>query len=244
MPSTSSERTKREPPRLVGQTARVRVGADRRRLESTTTRNRDAPRQHLGALALAHRIGFPREHRLVELEPVDRLQDPVGHDLVAGTQVAEVAEHDLRHVDLPRFPVAHDARTGRVQYCEAVEGSFGAVLLHYPDEDVEEQHEPEQTVPGFAEDEDEHERGAEDRVEPREHVRAQDLRELPARVVVGDVHLPGAYSLRNLVRAEPAGSGGRGGTRDSGVAHRQTLPIRGRPGEPVPRPRAGTVARL
>ena len=109
MPSISSERVQREAPRLGREPSRVRVGADRRRLEPAPARDHDAPRQHFGAVTLRHRVGFAREHRLVEFQAVDRLQDSVGRHLVAGAEVAEVAEHNLGDVDVAHLAGPHDA---------------------------------------------------------------------------------------------------------------------------------------
>ena len=99
----------REPPRLVRELARVRVGADPRRLEPAGPGDDDAARQHFVARRLGDRIRLAGEQRLVELEPVGRGHDAVGRDLVARAQHDEVVEHDLLDRDLDGLAVAHDA---------------------------------------------------------------------------------------------------------------------------------------
>ena len=210
----------REPARFGREATRVRVGADTRGLEASPARDDDAPRQHLVALLLGDRVGLARQHRLVDLEAVDGAQDPVGRDLISGNEVAEIAEDDVGHRQFPNLAVAHGARSGRIQNREAVERPLRSILLDDADEHVEQEHDAEERVLAVAEHEDERERGAEDRVEPGENVRPQDLRERAARALVGDIDLPGACALCDLFRSQPVGSRGGSGTRDSGVAHR------------------------
>ena len=189
-------------------------------MEASAARDGDAARQHLGALLLGHRVGLAGQHRLVELEALDRAQDTVGGDLVTGDEVAEIVEDDFGHGHLPNGAVAHDARSRRVQYGQPVEGPLRAVLLDDTDQHVEQEDETEERVLALPEQEDEHEGGAEDRVEPGEDVGPQDLLERPAGALVGDVHAPVAHPLRHLLGGQPLGSRGRSGARDSGVAHR------------------------
>ena len=227
--------------------ARIRVRADTRGLEAPPARDDDAPRQDLGAHFLRHRVGLAGQHRFVDLQAVGGTQDAVGRDLISADQVAEVIENHLGDGQLPHDAVAHDARPRRVQNREPVERPLRAVLLNDPDQHVAQEHDAEERVLAFAEQEDEHERGSEDRVEPGEHIGPKDLRDRPARAFVGGIHVPGAHPPRHFLRGQPVGPRGGSGTRDSGVAHRANATDRAqcRPARaPEHASRAGTVTPL
>ncbi len=210
----------REPARLGREPARVRVGADARRLEETGARDHDGTRQHFLARVLGHRLGFTGQQRLVELQAVAGTHGPVGGHLIPRTEIAEVAQHDLVDRDLLHLAVADDPCLGCGEHREPVERPLRAPLLHDTDQRVEQQHEAEQRVLTLAEDEDEHEHRAENRVEPRQDVRAENLTERAAGAIVGDVHLALTHTQGDVIRREPGVGRDDVRSRQRGIAHR------------------------
>ena len=186
-----------------GEAPRVGIGADPRRLETARARHHDAPRQHLVAGLLAHRLRLTREQRLVELETVGGTRDPVGHELVARPDLEQVVEHHVGDRNLPYLPVAHHAGARRRHDGEAVEGSLGPPLLADTEQGVDDQHEAEKTVLRGAEHEDQHEHGRENRVEARQEIRARDLTQRTARALVGGIDQPASHTIGDLGRGEP-----------------------------------------
>ena len=87
---------------------------------------------------------------------------------------------------------------GADKHGQAVERSLRPPLLHDPEQRVGNEHEAEQRVLGLAEHEDQHEHRAENRVEPRQHVRAGDLDEGPARALVGAVDEPLPFAIGDI----------------------------------------------
>ncbi len=182
---------------------RVRLATDRRRAEPTAARGDEAPRQHRVALAFEHRIGLPRDQRLVDLEPVDRQHVPVDDDLVARLQGEHVVEHDVADRMLRLLAVADDPRLRRSQHREPIEGALRAQLLDDPDQRVRDQHAPEQRVLDRADDQDHDEHRPEDEVEPGEDVRANDPRDRARRLRGNVVDLTASHALGDLCCGQP-----------------------------------------
>ena len=205
MPVDELRAGEREPARLGGELAGVRVRADRRRLEATGARDHDAARQHLGVDRLVDRVRLAGEQRLVELETVGGAHDAVGRNLVARTQLEQVVEDDRLDRALVEPAVPHDARHRRAQHGEPVEGPLGPDLLHDADQRVRDQDDPEQGVLRCAEHQDHDEQRAEDRVEPGEDVGPDDLAVRAAGPLAGVVRLPPSDPLRDLGAVRPTG---------------------------------------
>ena len=130
------------------------------------------------------------------------MQHAVGRHLVAGAELTEIIENDLGDRDLAHFAVAHHTRLGRGEHGQPVERSFGPPLLHHTDQRVEEQDEPEEGILTLPEHEDQHEHRADDRVEPRHHVGAQDLGQRATGALVGRIYLSGSNSLGRFGRGQ------------------------------------------
>ena len=60
----------------------------------------EAAREHLVARVLVDRVALTGEQRLVDVEPDFVAQQAVARDLVAGTEIEQVVEHDLFDGDL------------------------------------------------------------------------------------------------------------------------------------------------
>ena len=198
---------------LAGQPPGVGVGSDRGGLEAAGAGHDDAARLHRRVDNLVDGIRFAGQQRLVDLESFGPADDPVGGDLVAGSEGAEIVEHQVldRHVDLGG--VAHDPGPRCAQDGEAVELSFGQDLLDDADQRVRDEDEPEQPVLGLTHDEDDDEHRAEDRVEPGEHVGAHDLAVRPARSFGAAVGEALRHSVGDLGRGQPARGGLERGRR-------------------------------
>ena len=85
----------------AGDLRQSRVGADLRRLDDEATRGVDRRTGDRGALPHLDGNGLAGQHRLVDCgEPLDH--DPVGRDLLAGTDDEPVPDHELvdRHEHL------------------------------------------------------------------------------------------------------------------------------------------------
>ena len=166
-------------------------------------RDDHAARQHLVADLLHDRFRFPGEERLVDLQAVARSQQPVGDELIAGVQRDEIVETTSPIGISRELAVAHHPRARRVEHREPVEGPLGSPLLHDPDQRIRDEHDTEQRVLQRADDDDDHEHRAEDRVETGEDVRLQDLGERATRAILGCVREPVVDPPTNRGRVEP-----------------------------------------
>ena len=140
------------------------------------------PGERLIAVALVDGVGLAGQHRLVDLQGAVVHDDGVGGHLVAGTQHEDVVEHDFRRGDLELLPVATHPRARGVQQGEPVERALGAELLDAADDRVRERREAEQRVLPAAEQQKDEEAGADDRVEQREDVGADDVPDAAAGI--------------------------------------------------------------
>ena len=135
----------------------------------------EAPREEHVARPLVDRLGLTAQQRLVDLEPVGLGGDRVDHDLVAETHHEDVIADHVRGGDLARLSVAHDGGGRHAEQREAVEGPLGAQLLDDANRAVGDEDEPEERVLKWADDQNGDEETAEEGVEPREEVGAEDL---------------------------------------------------------------------
>jgi hypothetical protein len=87
--------------RRGGELVRPAVGADRRRFEQRLPLDRERARPHRLTGSADDGLGFAGQVGLVEREPGGVHHDPVGHDLIAGPQLDEVADHYGAHRHLP-----------------------------------------------------------------------------------------------------------------------------------------------
>ena len=147
----------------------------------TAAGDHEAPGTDLVACHLGHRVRLAGEGGLVEFEARGGEHLAVHHELVAGTERDDVVQHHVRHRHLRGGAVPDDRRAGGGDQGEPVEGALRAEFLGDADRGVGHQDEPEQSVPPGAVQEDQHQQGAEHEVEPRQQVRAEDLRHRPAR---------------------------------------------------------------
>ena len=152
----------------------------------------DAARQHLVALVLGDRIGLAGEHRLVELEAVDRQQrsrrPAPGRRRGARTgRRARLVDGDLGRLRrrARRGPGARSSTASRssVRFARYSCTTPMSVLNSSTKPKSASWPSPKTRISTNI--------GAEDRVEAREHVGPDDLAERAARALVGDVDLAG-----------------------------------------------------
>jgi hypothetical protein len=143
-------------------------------------------------------LGLAREQRLVDLQAGGGAHDAIGDDLVAEPQRDQLVEHDLLDRDVAFGGIADDESAGGIQHGEPVEHALGADLLDDPDQRVADEHDPEERILRLPRGEDGDEQRAEDRVEAREEVGAQDLAERAARALAARVGLAERDALGDL----------------------------------------------
>ncbi len=185
-----------------GEFPRVRVVADRGRLELSRSRHHEAARQHVVGDVLVDRVRLACEERLVDLERGRGAHGPVGGDLVAGAELDDVVEYHVVDPDLARFALAHDADLRCAEHGQLVESALGTQLLDNADERVADQDDAEQRVLRMAHGQDDHEQHAEDCVEPGEDVRPHDLAERAAGALGAGVRRSLCDALLDLGRGE------------------------------------------
>ncbi len=193
----------REPLRLVGELVRVRVRTDSSDPRLALAGDHDRPRQRLVTVVLVDRVGLTGEHGLVDLQRAPLRDDGVGGHLVAGPEDQDVVEHHIRGRDLELLALAAHARPRGVQQSEAIELRLGAELLGASDDRVRERGEAEQRILPAAEQQKDEEATADDRVEEREHVGADDVPDAATRVRREGVRAPGGDALGDLRLREP-----------------------------------------
>ncbi len=197
----------REPAGLFGESGRIRFASDARRPVAAAARRHEAAREHLVAQVLLDGVGLAREERLVDLEAAHLERLAVHDDLIAGLELEHVVEHHRGDRELANRAPAQDPRFRRDEHRELVELPLRAQLLHDTHQRVGDQHETEQGVLDRPDDQDHHQEAPEQRVEPRQHVRADDLADgargrgrdvvhLSARDAFGDLGLRKPFSDR------------------------------------------------
>jgi hypothetical protein len=197
-----------EPARLRLQPGGVRVAAHAGRADPPGAGDHEAAGHHGVPGPLGHRVGLPGEQRLVELEPVAVQNGAVDGDLIAAGQLEHVVQHDLLRLDLGDRSVADRPGPRGGQDRQPVQRPLGADLLRHPDAGVDHEHRAEQRVLGRPDDQHHDEQRAEDRVEPGQHVGAEDLADAAARSRRYRVDLPGRDAGPD-VRLAQAGRGAR-----------------------------------
>ena len=99
----------------------------------------------------------------------------VDGDLVPAAQFEHVVQDDAIQRDLGDGAVPDRPGPPGGQDRQPVQRPLGPQFLRYPDAGVDHQYHPEQRVLRRPDDQDHDEQGAQDRVEPRQHVGPQDL---------------------------------------------------------------------
>jgi hypothetical protein len=189
---------------LALQLGRVRTAAHSGRRERPRTAHHETAREQLVAGFLGDRVGLAGEQRLVDLHagPVGDLA--VHHHPVARPNKDLVIQDDVLRPQRGFRAVPHHPDRLLAEHGEAVQRPFGPQLLDHADTGVRDDDQAEQgvlRVPG-----DQHHRGqgADDGVEPGQHVRADDVRHRPARPPAGVVRLSGRDPLGHLRAGQPA----------------------------------------
>jgi hypothetical protein len=100
-------------------------------------------------------------------------------------QHQELVGDDLAHSELEHLTIAHDTRLRRVENRQLVQRFASPQLLDDADGAVGDDDAGEQCILGLSGYEDQHEQGADDGVDAREHVGADDLAD-GAHGCVGD----------------------------------------------------------
>ena len=200
----------RETPRLGGQLTGIGGGTHLRRLITARPGHHKAAGQDLVTGPLAHRLGLAGQQRFIGLQARAGAHHPVRHQLVAGTQVDQVAGDQLRDGYLVRRAVADHLDPGGAEHGEPVQCQLGAQLLTNTDHRVRDQHDAEQGILRLPGDQDYRQQDTEDEVEPGQDVRPENLRDRAAGALPAFVRQPARAPLRNLGAAQP----GRRGLRD------------------------------
>ena len=192
-----------EPPRLGLEPGGVGVAAHPVGADPAGAGHHGAAGQHGVAGLLGHRFGLPGEQRLVELEPVGFQHRAVHGDLVPAAQFEHVVQDDAVQRDLGDGAVPDRPGPPGGQDRQPVQRPLGPQFLRHPDAGVDHEHHAEQRVLRRPDDQDHDEQGAQDRVEPRQHVGPQDLGQAAAGRRRGRVDL----ARRRPWPARPARSG-------------------------------------
>ncbi len=82
-------------------------------------------------------VGFAGEQRFVDIDLAGADHRAIQQDLVARLHHQQIADHQLRRVDLHILPVAHHPRGRAVEQGNPVEPPFGNRLLHDADGSVD-----------------------------------------------------------------------------------------------------------
>jgi hypothetical protein len=171
----------RELARLHGQPRRVGVVPDPGRSEGAHPGDDEAARHHLVPGLLQQRVGLAGEQGFVHFE-VGRLDHlAVDDDLVSGTDLDQVVEHDLLAGDLDADPVPADGGFALPDHGQAVERLLRPQLLHHADAGVDDDQEAEQRVHDRAGAQHHHEQHHQQEVDPGEDVGLDDVPGAPAR---------------------------------------------------------------
>ena len=146
-----------------------------------------------------------------KLESVGSQHFRVHRHLVAAAQLEDVVEHDVVRGDLRDFAIPEHPRRSLGQDRQPVKRALRAQFLGHPDAGVDHQHDAEQRVLERPDNQHHHEQRAKYRVEPGQHVGAEDLSRRAAGRARQRVHLPGPHPLAHLRLAEPGQHSGHGG---------------------------------
>ena len=155
---------------LVG----VGLGADL--VGEVDPRAGDAERAGLDGVAGApgDRVGLAGEHRLVELQPAGLGERAVGDDLLARAEPDRVAGDDVLDEQRALLAVPQHAGARGHEQGEPVELLLGPDLLQDPDPGVDQQDDREDQVRDLSGDDQGERERAQDQVEQRERVLADD----------------------------------------------------------------------
>jgi hypothetical protein len=104
----------------------------------------EAAGHHLAAGRLLQRVGFAGEQRLVHLEVGGLDHLAVDDDLVAGTDLDDVVEHEFVTLQFERDAVAPDGGLALADDGQVVERPFRLEFLDDADARVDDDQEPEQ----------------------------------------------------------------------------------------------------
>ena len=122
--------------RLGGELVGEAVETDAGGLVVAAARHAEAARHELVPGVLGHEVRLAGEQALVDLHAALADHGPVHDHLVARLEAQDVAEHDLRRVELHELPVAQHVRLGAQQDRHLVHHALGADLLEQADDGV------------------------------------------------------------------------------------------------------------
>ena len=194
----------REPLRLGRQLPGVRLRAHPGGLVAARAGDHETARQQPVTSPLVHRLGLAGQQRLIGLQARAGAHHAVCHQLIARPQVDQITGHQLRYREFPRRTVADHPDPGSAEHRQPVERQLRAQLLPDTDHRIGDKHDPEQSVLRLAHDQDHRQQDAQDEVEPRHDVRAQDLAHRPAGTLPARVPQPPRAPLGNLRAAQTA----------------------------------------
>ena len=186
----------------------------------TRSRNDEGPGHHGVSGRLVDRVRLAGEEALVDLQALGLDDLPVDDELVARPEDDEIVEDDLHGPHVHVLAVAAHHRPGLADDRQLRQGSACPVLLDDADQGVGHDDEPEEGVlEGRHEPHDDPQR-ADEGVEPREGVGADDAREAAAAGIRCVVGLTARHALGDLL-------GGESGERD-GLRHDSSPSMRRR----------------
>ena len=183
-------------------------------------------------------IRFAGEEGFIDLEVVSFGDDAVHHDLLAGGDHDNIAQHHLLAGDLAHLAVAAHPRMRLTDNGQGIEGVLGAQLLNNPDNRVRDNEQAEGAIDPRSSEDHGNEQHTEHEINAGENVIAHNLRGRAPRAVGEGIRFAVRGELGGLCGAQPAGrvAGGyvlvAGGGVGGGVGQGEGLgfPLRARGG--------------
>ena len=164
----------------------------------------ETAREQLVAGFLGDWVGLAGEQRLVDLHAGPLGDLAIDHDPVARSDEDPIVQDDVRRPQRGFRPVPHHPYRLLAQYGEAVQCLLGPQFLDHADAGVRYDDQAKEGVLRVPGEEHHRRQGADYRVEPREDVRADDVRHRPARPPAGVIGLSGRDPLGHLRAGQPA----------------------------------------
>ena len=165
-----------EPPRVLSQLDRVGVAPDPRGAERVRSRlPRTTPNRTSSARSFSTGSASPVRSDSSISRPVESTTSPSTTIWKPGSSTSRSSLTTVRHREVLHRAVANHTRAGGGEQGQPVQRPLGPELLDDADQRVADQHEPEERVLDRAHHQDDREHAAEQGVETREDVRADDL---------------------------------------------------------------------